>query len=263
MCYPSDHYNGNYIPNWAMWYVIELSEYAERSGDKEILDDAKVRMYELLDYFKRYENSDGLLEKLDGWIFVDWSKANELVQDVSYPSNMMYAYCIETVGKMYGDPALVDKADAIRKVIREQAMTESGFFCDNAKRDENGMLQLTGERTEACQYYAFFTGVATPESYPELWKRLVTEFGFDRMAQGLYPEIYPANAFIANYVRLETLCRNGEYNTLLENIKGYFTYMAERTGTLWEMVNDRSSLNHGFASHVLYWLEKIGLVKGA
>lgn len=263
MCYPSDHYNGNYIPNWAMWYVLELSEYVERSGDKAILADAKDRMYKLLEYFKGYENRDGLLEKLGGWIFVDWSKANDLVQDVSYPTNMMYAYCLETVGDMYGDNALKEKADAIRRMIREQSMTESGFFCDNAVRDENGALKLTGERTEACQYYAFFTGVATPESYPALWKRLVTEFGFDRMEKGLYPDIYPANAFIANYVRLEILCRNGERKALLENIKGYFTYMAERTGTLWEMVNDRSSLNHGFASHVIYWMEKLGLIKGA
>ncbi|MFQ8805719.1 MAG: hypothetical protein ACLR8Y_12280 [Alistipes indistinctus] len=26
MCYPSDHVNGNFIPNWAMWFVIELEE---------------------------------------------------------------------------------------------------------------------------------------------------------------------------------------------------------------------------------------------
>ena len=218
-------------------------------------------MYALLDYFKGFENSDGLLEKLKGWVFVDWSKANELVQDVSYASNMMYAYCLETIGEMYRDSSLKEKAEKVRKAIRDQAMTESGFFCDNAVRNEKGELALSGECTEACQYYAFFTGVATPKLYPELWQRLVNEFGFDRMKKGLYPDIYPANAFIANYVRLEILCRNGENEALYNDIKEYFTYMAERTGTLWEMTNDRSSLNHGFASHVIYWMEKLGLVK--
>ena len=29
MCYPADHYNGNFIPNWAMWLVLELEEYLE------------------------------------------------------------------------------------------------------------------------------------------------------------------------------------------------------------------------------------------
>jgi len=34
MCYPSDHNDGCYIPNWAMWFVIELEEYAARSHDQ-------------------------------------------------------------------------------------------------------------------------------------------------------------------------------------------------------------------------------------
>ena len=261
MCYPSDHYNGNFIPNWAMWYVLELKEYVLRSGDTQIVADAKDRMYALLDYFKGFENSDGLLEKLDGWIFIDWSRANDLVQDVSYGTNMTYAYVLDTVAELYGDKTLSLKAEAVRKVIREQAMTESGFFCDNAVRDENGVLKLSGERTEACQYYAFFTGTATPETYPELWSRLVNEFGFDRKDTGLYPDVPFANAFIANYIRLELLCRFGEDKALYDNIKGYFSYMAERTGTLWENNHDKASLNHGFASHVIYWMEKLGLVK--
>ena len=24
MCYPADHYDGVFIPNWAMWFVLEL-----------------------------------------------------------------------------------------------------------------------------------------------------------------------------------------------------------------------------------------------
>ena len=30
MCYPADHPNSNYIPNWAMWFVVQ--EYLHRSG---------------------------------------------------------------------------------------------------------------------------------------------------------------------------------------------------------------------------------------
>ena len=107
-----------------------------------------------------------------------------------------------------------------------------------------------------------FTGVATPQIYPELWDKLVNEFGSERVKNGLYPTIYPANAFIANYVRLDALCKYGENKALYDNIKGYFTYMAERSNTLWENTHDRASLNHGFASCVIYWMEKLGLVKG-
>ena len=37
--------------------------------------------------------------------------------------------------------------------------------------------------------------------------------------------------------------------------------MARTTGTLWENESPAGSCNHGFASHVVYWLDKIGLVE--
>ena len=259
MCYPSDHPNENFIPNWAMWYGVELLEYYKRTGDREFIDSAKDRMYGLMDYFKAFENEYGLLEKLEKWVFVEWSHSNDLVQDVSFPSNMLYARLLNDMGILYEDPALIEKAASIRKVINELAMTESGFFCDNALRVDSKLV-LSGERTESCQYYAFFCDVATPESHPELWNTLVYEFGYDRQEKGLYPEIWPANAFIGNYLRLDLLNRYGFKNELYDNIKGYFTYMADTTGTLWEHAGDYASCNHGFASHVLYWMDELGLL---
>jgi alpha-L-rhamnosidase len=40
MCYPADHIDGNFIPNWAMWYVLELEEYFNRfaTGEKFYFD---------------------------------------------------------------------------------------------------------------------------------------------------------------------------------------------------------------------------------
>ena len=70
------------------------------------------------------------------------------------------------------------------------------------------------------------------------------------MKNGAYPEIHPSNAFIGNFLRLELLCKNGYNAQLLEEIKGYFLYMAERTGTIWEHKDTYASYNHGFASYV-------------
>ncbi len=260
MCYPSDHPDEVFIPNWAMWYGVELCEYLGRTGDTDFIEDAKARMYGLLDYFKPFENEYGLLEKLESWVFLEWSKSNELTQDVSFASNMLYARLLSDLGTLYGDTALVEKGAALRATIREMSMTESGFFCDNALR-VNGKLVLSGERTESCQYYAFFCDVATPESHPELWSTLVRDFGYDRKKTGLYPEIHPANAFIGNYLRLDLLDRHGLHAELCDNIKGYFTYMADRTATLWEHDAPHASCNHGFASHVIHWMKSLGLLR--
>ena len=260
MCYPSDHNDHTYIPNWAMWYVVELGEYLARTGDREFVDSARDRVYGLLGYFSKFENEFGLLENLESWVFLEWSKSNELTQDVSFASNMLYCTTLDTVADLYGDAALKEKATALRNTINEMSMTESGFYCDNAWR-RDGKLVLSGERTESCQYYAFFTGVATPETHPWLWETLVHDFGYARAEKGLYPEIWPANAFIGNYLRLDLLNRFGFKTELYDNIKGYFAYMAERTGTLWELVASQASCNHGFASHVLYWMDSLGLLE--
>ena len=53
-------------------------------------------------FFTQFENSDGLLEKLKSWVFVEWSDANKYVQDVNYPSNMLYAAALNAAGKLYG-----------------------------------------------------------------------------------------------------------------------------------------------------------------
>jgi alpha-L-rhamnosidase len=52
--------------------------------------------------------------------------------------------------------------------------------------------------------------------------------------------------------------RAGEKEKLEQNIRGYFDYMALRTGTLWENDTPHASCNHGFASHVLVWLDYLG-----
>ena len=269
MCYPADHKNGGFIPNWAMWLVLELEEYLERTGDRSFIDGVKEKIYALLDYFKGFENADGLLEKLKSWIFVEWSECNKLTQDINYPTNMLYAKTLCAAANLYGDTALSEKAEHIKDVINEQSMTESGFYCDNAVHGEDGVARLSGKCTETCQYYAFFCGITSPEENPSLWQRMLCDFGPERIVPNKWPEftsdakwkeIYPSNAFIGNYLRLELLYLYGEHKKLIENIRGFFTKMADLTGTLWENDATTASCNHGFASHVAYWLDQLGMV---
>jgi alpha-L-rhamnosidase len=247
MCYPADHNDGVFIPNWALWFVVELEEYLVRSGDRETVDALRPRVLRLFEYFKKFRNDDGLLENLESWVFVEWSAANSFVQDVNYPSNMLYAKALDAAGKMYGMSELSDDAQRIRETIRRQSY-EDGFFADNAKR-VNGQLQTTTNRTEVCQYFAFFFDVAKPETHPDLWQHLVKDFGPQRKQTKAFPDVHPANAFIGNVLRLELLSRYGRCQQLLDESLAYQLYMADRTGTLWENDGAYASCNHGFASH--------------
>jgi len=251
MCYPADHLNGNFIPNWAMWFVLELEEYLHRSNDREMVDALKPKIFALLNYFKMFKNSDGLLENLERWIFIEWSRANSFVQDVNYPTNMLYSAMLESTANLYNLPELRQEAEQIRKTIREQSFN-GVFFVDNAVRTKKGELKITSNTTEVCQYFAFYFNVANPETHPGLWKKLVLEFGPERKDKGLYPELFPSNAFVGNYIRLELLSRYHKSDRILKESIGFFDYMAKRTGTLWENISTSASCNHGFASHVVH-----------
>lgn len=249
MCYPADHRTGRYIPNWAMWLVLELEDYVRRGGDRVLVERFRPKMLAMKRFFDAYRNSDGLLERLPSWVFVEWSHANKLVQDVNYPSNMLWARALGGLAWLYGREDFADEAKRMRQVVGKQSWTGE-WFCDNAVRGADGRLKLSGECTETCQYYAFFTGTVDARTHSVLWKRLVEEFGPARRGKGLYPEIWPSNAFIGNYLRLELLAKSGLKDQLVREIKGYFLDMARQTGTLWEHDSTKASCSHGFASYV-------------
>jgi alpha-L-rhamnosidase len=254
MCYPADFYNGEFIPNWALWFVLELEEYLQRTGDFELARMLKQRVYKLFDYFKDYKNEDGLLESLDSWVFVEWSKANEFVQDVNYPTNMLYAHALEVAGRIYSEQAFYEEGATLKKTIREQSFNGE-YFVDNAVR-RNGQLVVTNNSSEVCQYLAFYFNIADSNSNTKLLNTLIQDFGPGRQETGKYEHIHPANAFIGNYIRLELLSRYGQKQRVVDELKGFFSYMVDKTGTLWEHDGDHASCNHGFASHVVHTLYK-------
>lgn len=252
MCYPADHDDGVFIPNWALWFVLQLEEYLARSGDRATVKALEPKVKRLFEYFEPFRNGDGLLEKLEGWVFVEWSAANRFVQDVNYPTNMLYAAALAAAGRMYDRPALVAEAERIRETIRRQAF-DGTFFVDHAVRS-GGKLDVLRDRSEVCQDFAFFFDVATPRSHPALWRTLCESFGPRRRETKAFPEVHAANAFVGNMLRLEILSRHGRARQILDESIAYLLYMADRTGTLWENVGASASCNHGFASHIVHTL---------
>ena len=252
-CYPADFPDHSMIPNWAMWFVLELDEYFARTGDRELVDAFRPRVMKLMDFFWKCRNEDGLLEKLPPTVFVEWSRSNALVKDVNYPTNITWAHLLDVVARLYGVPAYAEEAEKVRETVRRQSWNGT-FFVDRALRQKDGSLKPDTEATETCQYYAFFFGTATPESHPKLWKRLVEDFGPKRSTDNKWPAVAFSNAFIGNYLRFECLSNAGLSAQILEETKGYFSFMVERTGTLWEHDAPTASCSHGFASHIAHVL---------
>ena len=251
MCYPSDPRNGNFIPNWMLWLLLETEEYVRRTGDREMAELAEKHLLDALNYFEGFENELGLLEKLEAWVFVEWSKANELVQDVNAPSNMLYAAALEAVAQLYDRPALAEKAARVRHTLRD-VFFDGTLWHDRALRQEGGGLTVTEECTETCQYYAFFFDLSTPGDTPELFQNLFAPDGAWLAASGLYP----SNAFIGKLLRMLILDRYGRKGQVLDEIRASYGEMARQTGTLWEFLSPRASCCHGFAGLIAPLIRK-------
>lgn len=253
MCYPADCYAG-YIPNWAMWYILEVHKYVRITGNRAVADAARENIRGIVEYFLARENEEELLEDLDGWVFVEWSAANDAshVCGVNFPSNMCWSKCLECVGELYGLPSLTKKAGRVREAVRRLGF-DGTFFVDNSVRGADGRLVQTGLLTEVCQYYAFWFGVATPARDPALYALMRDRFGAFR-AEEYRPDVAPCNAMYGIYMRLDLLMREGDTERLARECMAYFYGMACRTGTLWENDKPSASCVHGFASYAARWL---------
>jgi alpha-L-rhamnosidase len=249
MCYPADHDDETFIPNWSLWFLLQLEQYENRSGNREMVEAFRPRVLKLLEYFTPFQNEDGLLENLSSWVFIEWSKANDYTAGVNYPTNMLYAAALAAVGRLYHLPQITHQAEAIQRAIRRQSF-DGKFFVDNAVR-RDGKIFVTENRSETCQYYAYYFGTATSEQYATLWEILLKDFGPQRDSTRTYSEIAPSNAFVGNFLRMELLSRAGLTEQLLHESRAYLLYMAERTGTLWENTTAEASLNQAFASHIV------------
>lgn len=255
MCYPADpHDNQKFIPQWDMWYVIETKEYlTERNTavDKELF---RKSVLGVVDFLERYENSDGLLQNLPSWNFVEWSTANEWVQDVNYPTNFLYAEVLRAAYALYGNEMHKEKAERVAKKTAELSFNGE-MFVDNAVLTD-GRLVNTKNSSEAGQYYAVLFGSfdINEEKYATLKENILDGFkNFD--AKG--GAFVPVNAFIGFYLRICALMKMEEPELLSSDLKRFFGGMVDSTGTLWEYMEGKGSRDHGFASYAAIAIDYI------
>ncbi len=244
MCFPAQHVT--YIPNWAMWFMIEIEDYYYRSNDISLIRKAKKKIYDVIDYFKKYINEYGLLENLDGWVFVEWSVCNneEYIKGVNFPSNMLYAFALQKIGELYNDKQLIKQANDMQKTILNLSFT-GDFFVDNAIRINDKLVPQLEHISETCQYYALFTGLIPSQKFKDT---MINDFGIFRKDK--FANIGKSNIFIGNYLRYLWLCKEKEFDRVINESLSYFKNMAEKTGTLWEHDQPTASCCHGFASSI-------------
>lgn len=240
-CYPAvPKHPNDFIPNWILWFVVELYDFVNRTGDASFAEKFHDQIRDILSYFQGFEDEYGFLEKLQGWVFLEWSQANDFMNDVNFPSNMLYYGALKSAGHLLKDEKLLEKAEKLRENLCAFSF-DGEYFCDNAIWVD-GVLKRTENRSETCQYFAaFFDVIEDKKTFVR--KLIQKQDGF-----------CAAPMFIGCVLRLSNLFEAGEYECLLRECKETFLPMAERTGTIWEFFDESASCNHGFGSIVGYFL---------
>ena len=246
MCYPSDpQKEGKFIPQWCMWYVLEVYDYLTNRKPSFSKDFFKTSVYGVVNLMLKSLNSDGLLEQLPSWNFVEWSKANWWTKDVNFPTQFLFAEVLDCTAKLYDDASLFNIADKMRSKAIELSF-DGEFFVDHAVRDNNGNLNVLTDTSEAAQYYALLFGklnLSDPK-YDKFTKR-VFEVGYDNVTGRDFVQV---NAFIGFYLKQLALMQNKKFALLEKEVKNFFAGQVEKTGTLWEYKTPVGSNDHGFAS---------------
>lgn len=255
-CYPADYYEEDgFIPNWSLWYILEIYKYFTQYGYDETVEKSRANVEGILNYFVDFENEFGVLEDLKGWIFVEWSAANnsDHINGINVPSNACYYASLLAAAKVYGIKGLKEKAEKVKDYLLKNAYVD-GFFVDNLIRNEKGDIIPTENYTETCQYYMFFFKCADKHTHKELFDKMLNEYGkSDNSASGGNPvkkQLTPSNMIYGVYMRLELLMREQKRVELLNECVRYFYDMTQKTGTLWENNTASASCDHGFASYV-------------
>ena len=241
MCYPSQpKAKDDYIPAWILWYVLELKDYLERTGDITFIGLHRQRLLDILDFFQGYENEYGLLENLEGWVFVEWSKASDFVDGVNFPTNILYTQVLRVAGELLERGDLVEKSEKLIQVIRDMAY-DGEVYRDNAVRVD-GKLQVTENVSEFNQTIVAYFRVEPETS--EFYQKFKERF------RAVKTEVHPTALFIGSVLRLMTLYDMGEYELVLKECEEHFLEMAKMTGTIWELFGGNASCNHGFGAVV-------------
>lgn len=255
-CYPADYYEEDgFIPNWSLWYILEIYKYFTQYGYDETVEKSRANVEGILNYFVDFENEFGVLEDLKGWIFVEWSAANnsDHINGINVPSNACYYASLLAAAKVYDIKGLKEKAEKVKDYLLKNAYVD-GFFVDNLIRNEKGDIIPTENYTETCQYYMFFFKCADKHTHKELFDKMLNEYGkSDSSVSGGNPvkkQLTPSNMIYGVYMRLELLMREQKRVELLNECVRYFYDMTQKTGTLWENNTASASCDHGFASYV-------------
>jgi len=208
-----------------MWLILQIRDYLQkRNGKRNFPHEFEPRFTALRNFFEPYFNADGLLENLPCWNFIDCSRANDFVNGVNYPTNLLFAQVLETMSEWYASPKLMKQADRIREIVFRKGVVGGRLY-------DNDSCQCA---SETAQYYAITFG-----------GKYFDTIDFD---QATHTDA-PCGLLMGKFLRFEILRSKKRFTQLQKELDETFGAMAKQTGTLWEKIQNDAKIEHTSCCH--------------
>jgi alpha-L-rhamnosidase len=154
------------IPTFCLWYIGMLHDYWMYRPDSLFVRDKLPGLRSVLEFFMKYQDSEGSLKNVPYWLFTDWVEHNEKWKDGVPPIGsdgssaildlqLLWAFQLaatleDHLGTSYYREIYDRQADQLAKTIRSKYWNgATGLFADTKEKDSysqhaNALAILTG-----------------------------------------------------------------------------------------------------------------------
>ena len=250
------------IPDWGLYWILSLGRYVEYTGDLTPAAEIFPAVLRLLDWFDRFVDEDGLLNKLPEWNFIDWADVDRRGECTAM--NALYHRTLritEDLARRLEMPRvandLANRAESIAAAINAYLWDEHGGVYVDSRLDGKQSHRISQQSNAAVIAY----GIAPLERSERIFATILDNSRLaitPKRMMGVAEEfdrpfneeqdVVRAQPFFSHHLH-RALVRAGLYDDLLHNIRSLWGEMlAGGVTTTWEAWDPRESKCHGWST---------------
>lgn len=267
------------IPDFCLYWVLELGRYVEYTGDTAIVGELYPSLLKAIAWFERHLDEEHLLADVPHWVFIDWAELDKRGQVTAL--NAQFVVALRTAARLIelADVASQAVVGHYRRLADRIAASINGLLWDEA-RGVYVDARHHGVQSRRVSQQANAMVIAFDVAPPERWQRILlyildderlvltrtgdadtTEVPFDEEQN-----VVMAQPFCMHHLH-RALSKAGLYSELLDNIRRRWGAMVQDGETTfretWQL-HDITSKCHAWAATPTFDLssEVLGVTPG-
>ena len=212
----------NNISDYTFYWILSVYDHYEMSGDEKFLKEMFPRMEEFMEFTVSRLDEKGFVNKYgNDWIFIDWaefdSEGAQCAEQILFRKSLeIYIKCAKLLGE---DASTYQEMldELVTKIDQYFWCEEKGAYIDTF---ESGKKNVTRH----ANIFALLFGYGTDAQRDSIVQNVI-----------LNDEVPQISTPYFKFYEMESMCRIGKYEYVLERIKDYWGAMVKiGATTFWE-----------------------------